>query len=325
LKQQSLIPSRKTHTILGGPCTRTLCVAALLLAALPAAGERLKYMGKKVTVLIPDGIELTPEKFMAFPILTSTFESDGQGGVRFAGVDPAIRIPRLRACTASGPAVPRKKPDRTRLEVVCPGEGIWHLFTLTSDLEAAEALIDQFVVPGPTDSGEAQELLDKAVARVVAPLFAKELAGVPEERRSGLVAAIRKVGAAGVQPLTYRASLYLSLYLGPHGNVFNTIQMNRTQRVARVTTEQLVPALREIERSLAGIEVIQGVAMEVQIGFKNFVKPENGEAGVDKLEILVPRAELAKLADDEVTSQHMVNASVVRLNGNRIEVALSQQ
>jgi hypothetical protein len=46
---------------------------------------------------------------------------------------------------------------------------------------------------------------------------------------------------------------------------------------------------------------------------------------MDKLEILVPRAELAKLANDEVTSQQLVAASVVRLNGNRIDVDLSQQ
>jgi len=303
---------------------KTLCLA-LLLVAFPAAGERLKYVGKKVTVLIPDGIELTPEKFMAFPILTSTFESDGQDGVRFAGVDPASRIPRLRECTASGPAVPQKKPDRTRLEVVCPGEKIWHLFTPTSDLQAAQVLIDKFVVDGPPDSPAAQALLEKAVARVVEPLFTKELTAVPEERRSTLVAAIRKVGAGGVEPLTYRDSLYLSLYLGPHGNVFNTIQMNRTQRVARVTTEQLIPALRAMERGLAGIEAIQGVALQVGIAYKNFLNAGSGEAGLDLVEILVPRAELAKLADDEITSQQLVNASVVRLNGNRIEVDLAQQ
>lgn len=306
------------------PRMKTLCVA-LLLVALPAAGERMKYVGKKVTVLIPDGIELTPEKFMAFPVLTSTFESDGQGGVRFAGADPASRIPRLRECTASGPVVPRKKPDRSRLEVICPGEGIWHLFTLTSDLKAAEALVDQFVVPGPPDSPAAQALHEKAVARVLAPLFAKELAAVPEERRSGLAAAVRKAGAVGVAPLTYRDSLYLSLDLGPHGNIFNTIQMNRTQRVARVTTEQLIPALRAVERGLAGTEAVQGVALDVGIAYKNFLKPDNGEAGLDRLEILVPRAELAKLADDEITSQQLVAAGVVRLNGNRIDVDLSQQ
>src|SRR5215210_62344 len=232
---------------------KTLCFAIVLAALFVAestARERLTYLGTKVTVLIPDGIELTKEKFMAFPVLTAIFESDGQGGVRFTGVDPARRIPRLRQCTASGPAVPRKKPDRTRLQVICPEEGIWHLFTLTSDIQAAQALIDQFVVPGPPDSPAVQALLEKAVARAAAPLFAKELASVPEERRSGLVTALRKVGAGGVAALTYRDAQYLSIDLGPHPNVFNTIQLNRTQRVARVATEQLVPALRQIEQGL---------------------------------------------------------------------------
>lgn len=305
---------------------KTLCVALVL--ALPAAesdARDLKYLGDKVTVLIPDGIPFTKEKFMAFPVLTATFKSDGQGGVRFTGVDPTTRIPRLRECTANGPAIPRKKADRTRLEVVCPGEGIWHLFALTNDLQAAQALIDQFVVPGTPDSPAAQALLQKAVARVTAPLFAKELASVPEEGRSGLVAAIRRVGAGGVSTLTYRDALYLSLDLGPHGNVFNTIQMNRTQRVARVTAEQLIPALRAMERGLAGVEAVQGVALDVGIAYKNFLAPDNGEAGLDLVEILVPRAELAKLAGDEITSQQLVASSVVRLNGNRIDVDLSQQ
>jgi hypothetical protein len=305
------------------PRLKMLCFV-LVLAALPASARDLKYVGDKVTVLVPDGIPFVKEKFMAFPVLTATFESDGQGGVRFTGVDPA-RIPRLRECTASGPAIPRKKADRTRIEIVCSGEGIWHLFALTSDLQAAQALIDQFVVPGPASSPAAQALIDKVVARAMAPLFAQELAAVPEERRSGLVEAGRKVGAGGVSPLTYRDSLYLSLSLGPHPNVFNTIQMNRTQRVARVTAEQLIPALREIERGLSGTEAVQGVALEVGIAYKNFVNPDNGEAGLDRLEILVPRAELKKLADDEITSQQLVAAGVVRLNGNRIDVDLSQQ
>jgi len=305
------------------PRLKMLC-AVLVLAALPVSARDLKYVGDKVTVLIPDGIPFVKEKFMAFPVLTATFESDGQGGVRFTGVDPN-RIPRLRQCTASGPAIPRKKADRTRIEIVCPGEGIWHLFALTNDLQAAQTLIDQFVVAGPPDGPAAQALLEKAVSQATAPLFAKELAAVPEERRSGLVAAIRQVNAGEVTPLTYRDSLYLSLDLGPHGNVFNTIQMNRTQRVARVTTEQLIPALRAMERGLAGVEAVQGVALQVGIAYKNFVNPANGEAGLDLLEILVPRAELAKLANDELTSQQLVAASVVRLNGNRIDVDLSQQ
>lgn len=249
---------------------KTLCVA-LLLAALPAAGEPIKYRGQKATLLIPDGIPFNRETFLAFPVLTATFESDGGGGVRFTGIDSASRIPRLRQCTVNGPVVLRKKPERSRLEVICPGETIWHLFTPTGDLQSARTLVDQFVVPGTPDSPAAQALLEKAVARVASRLFAKELASVPEERRSGLVAAVRKVGAGGIAAQTYRDALYLSLDLGPH------------------------------------------------------VKPDNEEAGSDKLEILVPRAELAKLADDEVTSQQLVNASVVRLDANRIEGDLSQQ
>ena len=80
-----------------------------------------------------------------------------------------------------------------------------------------------------------------------------------------------------------------------------------------------------MERGLAGVEAVQGVALQVGIAYKNFVNPDNGEAGLDLVEILVPRAELAKLANDEVTSQQLVAASVVRLNGNRIDVDLSQQ
>src|SRR5215203_3777845 len=76
---------------------KTLCVA-LMLAALPATGEPVKYRGQKATLLIPDGIPFSRETFLAFPVLTATFESDGEGGVRFTGVDSASRIPRLRQC-----------------------------------------------------------------------------------------------------------------------------------------------------------------------------------------------------------------------------------
>jgi hypothetical protein len=132
-------------------------------------------------------------------------------------------------------------------------------------------------------------------------------------------------GATSVKRIVYRDAPYLELDLGAHEDVFNTIQLNRTQRVARVVSDRLIPSARKIEQSMAGIDGIAGISLKLAIAFKNFVTPNNNEAGVDNVEMFLPRAELRKLLNDEITSQQLIAAGVVRVNGNRVDVDLAQQ
>jgi len=302
---------------------QSLAAAILtLLAAAPASA--VLYRGAKVTLMLPDGIRFDKGKFMLMTTNVADVSDDGHGGVR-VGLDdwPAGQLVRPRECTAVGPHV-LKKDNRVRLVLNCGALPQFHFFVAGLDEAAALQLFHRFVAVGGPGDAAARALAEKSAARVAETFFTGDLAKVPAEQRLAVMTTAAGFGAGSVKQTLYRDAPYFDVNLGDHENVFNTIQMDRTQRVARVTAEKLIPAARALEEKLAGVDAIAGVALTIAIHYQNFVNPANAESGVDKLELLVPRAELAKLLRDEITGQQLLANSVVRLNGSRVDVDLSR-
>jgi hypothetical protein len=301
----------------------SLAAAVLtLFAAVPASA--VLYRGAKVTLMLPDGIRFDKGKFMLMTTNVADVSDDGHGGVRVGLADwPADQLVHPRECTAVGPHV-LKKDNRVRLILNCGALPQFHFFVAGLDEPAALELFHRFVaVGGPADTA-ARTLAEKSAARVAEAVFTGDLASVAPEKRLAVMKAAAGFGAGTMKRTLYRDAPYLDVDLGDHENVFNTIQMDRTQRVARVTSEKLIPAARKLEETLSGVDAIAGVALTIAVHYQNFVNPTNGESGVDKLELLVPRAELTKLLRDEITGQQLLANSVVRLNGSRVDVDLSR-
>jgi hypothetical protein len=306
---------------------KSFALLAFVLAAVPLAAQapRAPYSRDWITWFQPAGIPWEVQHYRLDSVRTAVIEDDGNGGLKFNGSAwPAGDLGRARRCRVSGP-IAEPKLSRMRFMIDCPNDWYHHFFIATTNLTAAQQLIDRVIAPGEADGPAARAIRERVVARVASALFADDLASVPEEKRLAILKTAGDAGATGVKKTTYREASYLELDLGTHADVFNTIQLNRTQRVARVVLEQLIPAARKIEESLAGVEPIAGIALTLAVSFKNFVTPNNNEAGVDNVEMFLPRAELRKLLNDEITSQQLVTAAVVRVNGNRVDVDLTQQ
>lgn len=303
---------------------RFLPLAAALLLTVPSFADRVLYRGAKVTLMLPDNTRYETGRFMLMTTNEATVADDGHGGVRVGSSDwPTDSLPRARECTAVGPHILRKE-NRVRLVLNCIGIPQLHYFVSGIDGDSALELFHRFVAPGTPDGPAARALRDKAATRVAQTFFVGDLSSVSEEKRVALMKAITDLGATSLKKTIYRDAPYLDLNLGDHDVVFNTIQLDRNQRVARVTAEHLIPAARKLEEQLVGIDALTGVALTLSVGYKNFVNPTNAESGVDKIELFVPRAELTKLLRDEVTGQQLLANSVVRLNGSRVDVDLNR-
>lgn len=72
---------------------------------------------------------------------------------------------------------------------------------------------------------------------------------------------------------------------------------------------------------MAGLVGIDGVEFAVRIYFRNFVS--ESIPTFDSLELYVLLGLARKFADADVTSQQLIDGSVVILNGNRVPVSLT--
>ena len=295
-----------------------------LIAALPLFAEK-QYGGVYVMVFMPDDVPFTKGKYMMMTTNEAVVEDDGHGGVRIGGKEwTADRFLQSRLCTAVGTHI-IKDQNHVRMVLNCYPLPQIHLFVDGLDDAKATELFNRFIARGQPPDDAPHALRAKIAERAASSVFAGELASIPGEKQSAAMKSVAAVDAVGVKRTIYRDAPYLDINLGDHKDVFNTIKQNRTQRVARVISDRMLPALRTIEEGLRGIDGIAGVALSTKINFKNFVTPMNSEAGTDTMELFVPRAQLKKLIDDEITGQQLIAASVVRVNGTRVDVDLSQQ
>lgn len=108
--------------------------------------------------------------------------------------------------------------------------------------------------------------------------------------------------------------------LGIHNTVsFNTLRTSQDERVAQVLRETVLPAAKEF-LSNADVGVVGGLAFHISIPAYNFVT--GNEMKFDDLLVYFKLDELKSFAASDITSQKLVDSSVVLLNEDRTEVRL---
>jgi hypothetical protein len=150
-------------------------------------------------------------------------------------------------------------------------------------------------------------------------IFAGQLSGLPEPIKLSLfVMACSCRGNLGTT--TFKGNAYLAVALDDDGVVYDSIHLNQSARIAKVIQDRLLDGIRAFQ-DVANLGAIDGLEFTVRIYFKNFTS-ENPRAS-DSLEIYVPLALASKFANQEITSQELMDGSVVILNGNRVQVSLT--
>lgn len=176
------------------------------------------------------------------------------------------------------------------------------------------------VIPGDWQSFQrSKDFHDNVLAPQGQGIFTGQLAGLPEPMKLSLFGMVCS-GQGTLGTVVFKRNTYLAVTLGDDGTVYNTVQLNQSARVAKVINDRLLDDIKAFQ-GVASLVGIDGVEFTVQIYFRNFVSETLPT--IDKLELYVPLGLASKFADQDITSQQLMDGSVIILNGNRIQVSLA--
>jgi hypothetical protein len=133
---------------------------------------------------------------------------------------------------------------------------------------------------------------------------------------------MRTVGTGKASVEIYKDKSYLSVDLGAGDYVYNTLQMNQTERVARRMADA-IGSVKSLYRAVGTCpEGVHGIKVTFLASYKNFLREY--ERGADNVQAYFPCELIAKFQEADITSQALVTGSVVIVDGDRIEVSLTQ-
>ncbi len=176
-----------------------------------------------------------------------------------------------------------------------------------------------------TDNKEAMDLYEKeAYSAVSGHIFSGLLSAQPSDCKTGLLKDGLQQKAANVGTNEFKDKQYFILNLGLDTSVYNDLKLSQSQRIALVIGQQILDNLKPFGKYFSLCkEPLIGLKITYQIPHKSFAE-EYAVPQYDQLAMYVSFENIKKFSEFEITSQDMINASIIIVNGNRISVTLNQ-
>ena len=215
-----------------------------------------------------------------------------------------------------------RKKEYTQVELDDP-RGNHIKLRFTPSVKDVSAALLALVHPGTLSDFQSSEYYQKQVAdRHLPKIFKGPLAAIPRDFQLKMIdGAGYDLNAVGSE--TYKGRFFI-VFRDTGREIYNSIQLNQTARAARAMEKYIFAAMRGAYKALADIEGLDGVKVELKVGYKDFVSEEYSQPHYDELHIYATKDVLKKFAEDDITSQQFVNDSIVLVNGNRTDVSLNQ-
>ncbi len=165
------------------------------------------------------------------------------------------------------------------------------------------------------------EYFRKEVFDILDPqIFVGPLGGLPFKLKLALLDFVHFKKEA-ITAGTYKGKSYLSVDLGDTGDVYNSLRLDQSARVARVINETYLSLIKTFS-SVAEQAGIEGIKLTTVILHKSFLD-QAATPTRDHLEVYVPLDKAQQFGNAEITSQQLMDASVILLNDNRIQAVLT--
>ena len=146
-----------------------------------------------------------------------------------------------------------------------------------------------------------------------------ELAGLPQNAKASLLEDVN-CQSNGIRTEIFKEKKYLVCSY-TDGTEYNSNLVNQAERTAR-TIQKYLPLIKRKGNLLLATQEIQGVELQVKIGYRNFI---NGtQTYYENLQFYVPLDSLKLFIELDITDQELVDKSIVILNESRVRVNLSQ-
>ena len=119
---------------------------------------------------------------------------------------------------------------------------------------------------------------------------------------------------------TFRGKDYIGVFIGSGLGVYNSLKLDQPARVRHLLHEQLLTLIKEFAEVAEGAGTY-GLLVSLSIPYRNFLDDDQ-DVRYDTLRLYLPIAEIKRFAEYEITSQDLVDASVIIVNDNRVAVTL---
>jgi len=188
------------------------------------------------------------------------------------------------------------------------------------EVKDLDAVFQRLTVPGDWRTFEASDEFHKTVfATQDAKLFVGPLAKLSDPLKMALMRTVCD-GQNTFEVETFKARTYFAVTLASDGTAYNSLRLDESARVRRTINERLLRRIK-LFRGIAQETGIDGVKFTATIAYRDFVNETVDH--IDSVEVYVPLDLSMKFADADITSQQLIDGSIVLLNGNRVQVNLS--
>lgn len=285
--------------------------------------------GDKVVVLVP--ISLSNPKTAGFFGDQTYFDIDAaltpDGAVQILDTDSknwrrdwrTVGFPAATQYTVKSiKTVERGKPKTKATELVLNLTDIVgiRIFTPVDQTRALKTIV------APANS--ADSAMKVAYDTLGARFFTGPLAGfTPEERLVILQFAHLTASGTKIASDTFKSITYLTVSLPQDATgTWNNLVVNQSKRVGHLIGEQL-PLLKSFAKITLAHKGIDG--LELVQSSRHGTAPSYADTKVDEVKAYFPLDAMLKFASADITSQQLINQSIILVNGDRVEVDLSSQ
>jgi len=312
-------------------------LASFLLASvdLRADDDGLYDEGAAVTVVVPrsalakveDGRKRKKEEVPhldAFEVTVSL----GVDGTLIIGGDPDWRSSSLPlVMTGTVTTVKNVKRDKATFLTV-RGDDREIVFRLPLG-GSWQQVISEVLMPGhstvATPSPDLEASLNRMLDAYCERQFTAPLDALDPRIRRRVAELQFAVGASGPPTTsTFEGTRYFDAVLGEGTVVYNTRSSSASQRASNTITDRILPAVKAWTKVFFGEVPFDGLHITADIAHKDFTEyPPRTER--DRLELYMSLDDADDFEDEDLSGQQLLDASIVLLNGNRVQLDLSQQ
>jgi len=187
-----------------------------------------------------------------------------------------------------------------------------------------DAAFRALVVHGPPSGPEATAYLDETYRLMATRFFTGPLAGLPVDPQLALVREAHATRSrVTFRHATYRDRRYLVIDLDRLESVLYGLQPNQLARVANAINDQLLADIKRFWRPVAAWSGIDGLEIAAVLPNRMSTAADAPAAGEDSIQWWAPGDLITRFAADAITSQALVDGSVIIVNGNRVQVELA--
>jgi hypothetical protein len=160
-----------------------------------------------------------------------------------------------------------------------------------------------------------KEVVDRHLPRI----FKGRLSKIPKETQLKLMEVV-KYDAKFINSEEFKDKFYIVLG-GSDDIVYNTIQVNQAERTSKTIEKLINIGIRNMP-DLINTPEVDGIKIEFKVFFKDFLREVTANA--EDLSVYFLFENLKQFKEADITNQQLLDKSFVLVNGNRVQVSLTQ-